>query len=297
MNDLKFAFRQLLKNPGFSAVAILALAIGIAVNTAIFTAYNAVALRPIQATKPDSLVNIHVSMLADHDGSRAFSYPDFVHYRDHNSVFSGLIAASGAGLTLNDAPEASNTAAAGGGISGIAGIRFFQQMAGSAELIRAALVSDNYFSVLGINPAMGRTFTPGEARTAYPVVMLSYNFWERRFSSDREILGKTVKLNGKPFTVVGLTPKDFMGTYQNVPGVWLSIRAFPVLEPGRDVVRNREDDCCGLIGRLKPGATTEKAQAEMTVLADQLRRTYPISSEKSKPVTITLTPGSQFGFR
>src|SRR5881397_2781561 len=111
MNDLKFAFRQLLKNPGFSAVAILALAIGIAVNTTLFTAYNAVALRPIQATKPDSLVNIHVSTLADHYGGRAFSYPDYVHYRDHNSVFSGLIAASGTGLTLNDAPEASNTAA------------------------------------------------------------------------------------------------------------------------------------------------------------------------------------------
>ena len=145
-NDLRYAFRQLLKNPGFSAVAILALAIGIAVNTAIFTAYNAVALRPIQATKPDSLVNIHASALADHYDGGAFSYPDYVHYRDHNSVFSGLIAASGTGLRLNDAPEASNTAAPGGGISGIAGIRFFQQMAGSAELIRAALVSENYFS-------------------------------------------------------------------------------------------------------------------------------------------------------
>src|SRR2546430_5590843 len=101
MNDLKFAFRQLLKTPGFTAVAILALAIGIAVNTAIFTAYDAVALRPIQATKPDSLVNIHASTLADHYGGRAFSYPDYVHYRDHNSVFSCLIAASGTGLTLD----------------------------------------------------------------------------------------------------------------------------------------------------------------------------------------------------
>ena len=181
MNDLKFAFRQLLKNPGFSAVAILALAIGIAVNTAIFTAYNAVALRPIQAPKPDSLVNIHVSTPADHYG-RAFSYPDYAHYRDHNSVFSGLIAASGTGLTLNDAPEASNTAGVGGGISAIAGIRFFQQMAGSAELIRAALVSENYFSVLGINPAMGRTFTPEEARTASPVVMSSWSSGTMRAS-------------------------------------------------------------------------------------------------------------------
>src|SRR5437867_51203 len=170
-------------------------------------------------------------------------------------------------------------------------------MAGSAELIRAALVSENYFSVLGINPAMGRTFIPEEARAAYPVVMLSYNFWERRFNSDREILGKTVKLNGKPFTVVGLTPKDFIGTYQNVPSVWLPISAFPLLELGRDVIRNREDNCCELIGRLKPAVTREKAQAEMTVLADRWRRTYLPGSEKSKPVAITLTPGSPFGFR
>src|SRR5207245_11042226 len=109
--------------------------------------YNAVALRPIQATKPDSLVNIHVSTLADHYDGRAFSYPDYVHYRDHNSVFSGLIAASGTGLTLNDAPEASNTAAAGGGISGIAGIRFFQPMAGSGALISVASGHVTHFVV------------------------------------------------------------------------------------------------------------------------------------------------------
>src|SRR6266568_4956124 len=97
IQDLGYGARMLRKNPGFTAVAILALAIGIAVNTAIFTAYNAVALRPIQATKPGSLVNVHVSTLADRYGARAFSYPDYVHYRDHNNVFSGLIAASGTG--------------------------------------------------------------------------------------------------------------------------------------------------------------------------------------------------------
>src|SRR5438034_4272007 len=297
LNDLRYAIRMLTKNAGFSIVAVVTLALGIGANTAIFTAFNAVALRPIQATKPERLVNIDVSTPQDRYGGRAFSYPNYVHYRDHNSVFSGLIAWSGTGLTLNAAPGVSNIGAAGGGISAIAGIRFFQQMAGSAELIRAALVSENYFSELGINPAMGRTFIPEEARAAYPVVMLSYNFWERRFNSDREILGKTVKLNGKPFTVVGLTPKDFIGTYQNVPSVWLPIGAFPLLELGRDVIRNREDNCCELIGRLKPAVTREKAQAEMTVLADRWRRTYLPGSEKREPVGITLTPGSPFGFR
>jgi predicted permease len=157
------------------------------------------------------------------------------------------------------------------------------------------MVSDNYFTGLGINPFMGRVFTSEEARAAYPVVMLSYNFWRRRFNSNPEILGKTLKLNGKQFTVIGITAKDFMGTYENVPSVWLPLGAFPLLEPGRDPLHNRDDECCTLFARLKPGVTEEQAQSAMTVVADQLRRTYPSGSKNNQPVTITLTPGSPFG--
>ncbi|HEV2491618.1 MAG TPA: ABC transporter permease [Terriglobia bacterium] len=294
LQDLRYGLRMLAKNPSFTAVAVLALAVGIAVNTAIFTAYNA-ALRPIQATDPHRIVNIYHSTLKDHYGG-AFSYPDYVYYRDHNAVFSSLIAASGAELALSDTANTSRSAApAGGGITALAGIRFFQQVAGTAEFVRAAMISENYFSGLGINPVMGRTFTPEEARGAYPVAMLSDNFWQRRFNSDPAILGKTLKLNGKQFAVIGITPKDFMGTYENVQSVWLPLSAFPLLEPGRDPFHNRDDDCCDLFARLKPGVTKEHAQSEMTVLADQLRRTYTSGSKNNQPATITLTPGSPFG--
>src|SRR5439155_58032 len=119
------------------------------------------------------------------------------------------------------------------GFTAVAGIGYFQQVAGTAEFVRAAMISENYFSGLGINPIVGRAFTPEEARDAYPGVMLSYNFWRRRFGSDPALIGKTLKLNGKPFVVVGITPKDFMGTYDNVQDVWLPLSAFPLLEPGR----------------------------------------------------------------
>jgi predicted permease len=294
LQDLRFGLRMLAKNPGFTAVAVLALAVGIAVNTTIFTAYNAV-LRPIQATDPSRVVNIYQSATSRDRYGRAFNYPDYVYYRDHNDVFSSLIAASGAELALSDPSNVSRSAAQAGGITALAGIRFFQQVAGTAEFIRAAVVSENYFAGLGINPFMGRVFTPEEARGSGPVVMLSYNFWQRRFSSRPEILGKTLKLNGKQFTVIGITPKDFMGTYENVQSVWLPFGAFPLLEPGRDPLHNREDECCNLYARLKPGVSRQEAQSAMTVLAHQLRRTYPQGSNSHQPVTITLTPGSPFG--
>ncbi len=297
LQDLKYGLRMLAKNPGFTAVAVLALAIGIAANTAIFTAYNAVALRPLQATDPDRLVNVFRTTLADRF-SWAFNYPDYVYYRDHNTVFSSLIAADGTLVALSDARGATNQVAPmGGSISALAGIRFFQQMGGSAEFSPAAMVSENYFSTLGINAVKGRTFASEEARSAYPVVILSSNFWERRFNSDPSVLGKTLKLNGKPFTVIGVTPKDLMGTFPNVVNFWLPISAIPLLERGRNLFHNRDDDCCELVGRLKSRVTMEQAQAEMNVLADQLRRTYPPGSKNSKPVTITLTPGSPLHLR
>jgi hypothetical protein len=161
-------------------------------------------------------------------------------------------------------------------------------VAGAAEFVRAAMISENYFSGLGINPFVGRAFTPEEARGAYPAVML--NFWRRRFGSDPALMGKALKLNGKPFVVIGITPKDFMGSYDNVHDVWLPLSAFPLLEPGRDPLHNHNDECCALFARLKPGVKMEQAQAAMSVLADQLRHTYPSGSKNSQPVTITLTP-------
>jgi len=289
--DLRYGLRMLAKNPGFTALSVFALAVGIALNTAVFTAFNATALRPIQATDPGRIVAVYRSTLQDQN-VEAFNYIDYLYYRDHNKVFTGLFAASEADVALSEAANAREPTRPTGGIAAAIGLRFFQQMAGTAELDRAAMVSENYFPTLGINPVKGRSFAATEP---YPVVMLSYNFWARRFRSDPSLLGKTLKLNGKPFTVIGITPKDFIGTYPNAPAVWLPVSAYPLLEAGRDPLHNSNDECCGIFGRLKTGVTLQQAQADTTVLAEQLRRTYPSGSKNNRPVTISLEAASPFG--
>ncbi len=289
IQDIRFGFRMLAKNPAFTALAVFALAIGIAVNTAVFTAFDAT-LRPIQAADPGRVVAVYRFAVGDQNGG-AFSYPDFLYYRGHNRTFADLFAVSGAEVALSDQAGANGRAAPAGGITALLGIRFFEQLGGT-ELERAAMISENYFSVLGIPPAIGRSFAAAETA---PVVMLSYNFWERRFRSDPSLEGKTLKLNGKLFTVIGVTPKDFIGTNDNAPAVWLPISAFPILEAGRDPLHNSNDRCCGIYGRLKAGISKQQAQAEMTVLADELRHTYPAGSIGSKPATISVERASLFG--
>ena len=292
--DVRFGLRMLAKNPGFTAASVLALAIGLAANTVIFTAYDAVELRPIQATDPERIVNIDQSGFGVRNG-QLFSYPAYVYYRDHNTTFSSLIAATGTDLALDETSEVNGPARMGARPSSLFGIRFFQQLAGRSKLTLGAIVSENYFPTLGIHPALGRIFAPDDARSAYPTVMLSYNFWSRSLSSDAAIVGKTIKLNGKSFNVIGITPQDFMGTYSNIPNVWLPVSSLRWLEPGNNMLGERENDCCQVFGRLRPGVTREQAQTELTVLSEQLRKTYPVGSAHRNAVTIAVTPGSPFG--
>ncbi len=294
LQDLRYGWRMLVKNPIYTAASVMALAIGIAANTVIFTAYNAVNLRPIQAIDPGRLVNIYRWEVGTN--GQTFSYPSYIYFRDHNTTFSSLVAATGTDLSFSEVSRAPGSTRSAGKASSLFGIRFFQQMAGGAELVSAAVVSENYFQTLGISPALGRPFIPDDARQQDSVVMVSYNYWKRRLNSNPALLGKLVKLNGKPLTVVGVTPRDFMGTYPDVPSVWVPVSSLPLLEPKNDMQRDSENDCCGLYGRLKPGATREQAQSELTVLAEQFRKTLPAGSKHSKPVSITVTPGSPFSF-
>jgi len=294
LQDLRYGWRMLVKNPGYTAASVMALAIGIAANTVIFTAYNAVELRPIQAIDPGRVANIYRRESGTPNG-QSFSYPDYIYFRDHNTTFSSFIAATATDLSFGEKSGESGPARSSGKPSSLFGIRFFQQMAGGAELTLGAVVSENYFQALGISPALGRSFTPDDARRKYPIAMVSYDFWKRRFGSDPGLLGKTVKLNGKAFTVVGITPRDFMGTYPDILNVWLPVSSLPLLEPKNDIERDPDNACCQLFGRLKPGVTREQAQAELTVLAEQFRKTFPAGSH-SKPVAVTVTPGSPFSF-
>lgn len=298
IQDLRYAWRMPRKNAGATAMAVLALSVGIGVNTAVFTAFNAVALRPIQAAHPQQLVNIHRTEPDDPSAER-FSYPDYLYYRDHSQSFSGLIAATGDSLALRAAPAARRVTSLPGRISSLVGFQFPRQLSGSAEFVAGLFVPENYFLVLGISAVRGRTFLPGQEQDFrnHPAILLSYSFWQRRFSADPGLVGSTLNLNGVVCTVIGITPKDFMGTWVNVPDIWLPMASQPLVQQGFDLLRRPEVNCCRLNGRLKPGIALEQAQAEMSVLAEQLRAKHAAGLKNGGPFTILLTRGSPFGWR
>ncbi|MBV9677756.1 MAG: ABC transporter permease [Acidobacteriaceae bacterium] len=293
LQDLRFAVRTLAKHPSFTLLALIALAVGIGVNTAVFTAYKAVLLQPLDAANADQLVNVYRT--APQNGYEAtFSYPDYETYRDGNRVFSGLIATTGDELVFSGAEFIKPGSNLGGGVASAFGFRFPSIMSGGAEFINAMSVSENYFSVLGVNAVRGRVFLPQDVHDLElnPAVLISENYWQRRFGGDVSVLGKTVKLNGIPFTVIGITPHDFMGTAVNVPNFWLPMRLRPLVNKGTRFLQDREENCCALYGRLASGVFLSQAQAEMTALAQGVRSLHAPLSEGRKPFAISLTPGS-----
>jgi predicted permease len=295
--DVRFAARMLLKHASFTAIAILALGLGIGVNTAIFTVYRAFLLRGIDARDNRQMVNISAVDEAG-KGRPDFSYPDFEGYRDHNHVFSGMVAATGDEVALSGVGGAANIRTSmGGALARAAGFRMPSMMNGGTEFVTVSIVSDNYFEVLGIGPARGRFFTVentgGDKDT--PVALISWNYWQRRFGSGSEIIGKTIRMNGAAFTIIGITPRDFMGTNLNVPDFWLPLREQPRLHAGSTMLEDRENTCCRLYGRLKRGTTMSEAQAEMNILADGLRVLHAPHSDGARPKTIQIYPGSPFG--
>src|SRR4051795_9949112 len=184
--DVRYAFRIIAKNPGFAAVAILSLALGIGANTAIFTLVDYVILRSLPVRAPEQLA---VLARNPEKPSPSFNYPDYVYIRDHNQCYSGVIASNGG----------SNAMA-----FSVAG-----EKGTSAEVVAGAHVSGNYFEVLGVGAAIGRVFTPADNQTegAHPYVILSYDLWQRRFGGDNQVLGRPITLNGARFTVVGVAAR------------------------------------------------------------------------------------------
>jgi predicted permease len=282
--DLRYAVRVLRKSPAFTAVAVLALALGIGVNTAVFTAYKAMIARPLDARHPSEMVNLAIMRQAGPPES-TFSYPDYEAYRDSAHSFSGLIAWSNEEVTLSHA----------GGIAGqrapAAGSRLglLPSVTSNTEFTGVVLVSENYFRVLGVAPIAGRSFESGS-----PSVLISENYWQRRFTRDPAILGKTVDLNGAAFTIVGITPHDFVGTGIAAPDFWVPMSLQPLLHPDGKILHDRENQCCRLFARLAPGVDIRQAQAEMTLLADRLRALHDPRAESAKPGKALVWPGSPF---
>jgi predicted permease len=258
MTDLKFAFRQLLKYPGFTAVAVLTLALGIGANTAIFGFIDRLLLRPLPVDQPQELVTV-VEQMEQGGVSSSFNYPLYLDYRDRNQVFSGLVAYSGVTVNL--------------------------RATDSSELVKAMIVSGNYFSVLGVKAAQGRMFLPEEDQVplTHPVTVISQALWHRHFTADPAMVGKTITLNGHPFTVIGVAPSDFRGTITGfVPDLYVPMMmqpwAMPVRDPAFAPLQSRGFTWLNLLGRLKPGVSREQAQGAMRVLAAQVAKVETLNT-------------------
>ncbi len=254
LNDIRYAFRGLMKRPGFAIVGVLSLALGIGANTAIFSLVNTVLLQSLPVENPEQIVA--VNLRGKGDSMSAFSYPNYKDFRDRNDVLSGLEAHRIVPLSLS--------------------------RAGNNERVWGYLASGNYFDVLGVHPIKGRTFQPEEdkALSAHPVVVISYDCWQRRFAGDPNVVGSDVLLNNHPFKVIGVAPPSFKGTeIIYTPEMWLPAAMVEWVEPGATFLDNRDSGNFFLTGRLKPGVGAEQAEASLNLLAQQLATEYPDSNE------------------
>jgi predicted permease len=292
--DLRYAVRMLRRNLGFTSVAVLALGLGIGVNTAVLTAYKTMVARPLEARDPGEMVNL--TLLRDSGAADyTFSYPDYEAYRDSLDSFSGLIATNREQMRLSTGDgivSQRNSAAA----SGLGRLGLLPSGASNAEFSSVLVVSENYFEVLGVAALRGRTLgsmTAGEL-LASPCVLISENFWQKRFAGDPAALGKTIELNGAGLRIIGITPHDFVGTFAGVPDFWLPLSLEPLVHADSSWLRNRERQSYRLFGRLAPGVSIAQAQAEMTLVANRLRMLHDPKSEWAKPATALVSPGSPF---
>src|SRR5687768_4153049 len=255
VQDLRYALRTLLKNRNFTAAALLTLALGIGINTGIFTLLYSLAFRPLPVKDPESVVSVYQTFEGEFSrevqGSpEMLSYPEYLNYRDRVAGFSGLVASADIGLYL------------GGD---------------NAERINGLLVSDNYFSVLGGTSALGRTFFDKECQTPLqcPVAVISYGFWQRRFGSNQNVIGSSLTLNGQNLTVIGVAARDFRGAEITVPDMWLPVTMQPALRPASQLLSLPNCSWLTTFGRLKDGVSVQQVQLEMQLVAAQMDHEYP----------------------
>ena len=274
LQDVRFGLRMLLKSPAFTTTAILALALGIGVNTTVFTAFDALALRPRPVRDPDHLVGVYRKAQGQKRG--AFSYPDYVYYRDHSETLSDLaMFGGGTAVATPDLPAVGSQPASSVGAA--FGFRLPQLLHGSAQPLMCFFVSGNYFHLLGARPAARRLVLPEDDKfDALPVVVLSGNFWRSQFHANPDVVGSRIHLNRVAFTIVGVTPVDYLGTVSSLPVLWAPIAARPLVGDGtRESLRSRNAGAGIVYGHLKEGVSLADAQAELNVLGVQLRAAYP----------------------
>jgi macrolide transport system ATP-binding/permease protein len=257
LKDLRFALRMFAKRPGFSLVVVLSLALGIGANSAIFSVVNGILLRPLPGIEhPGELVG-----LSSRQRSTPFpiglSYPDYVDVRESNDVFSGVISYDQIYVSLSERSH--------------------------PELVYGYIVTGNYFSLLGVGAEGGRVLGAEDDRNrgAQPVAVISHGLWQRRFDSDPKLIGKEVKLNGYPFTVVGIAPPGFIGTeVMFTSDFWVPMAMHKQIVPAEpEPFAARGLRGFRVMARLRPGVDLVQAQGRMKALADRLAREYPSTND------------------
>jgi len=271
--DLRNGTRMMIKQPVFSLIAILTLALGIGANTAILSAVNGFILRPLPVDKPDELVAPLWGSKKDAEVWGGLSYHNYVDLRDRNQSLSGLLAwrMTSAGVSSGASGDSAH-----------------------AEVAWGELVSANYFDVLGVKPVLGRGFLPEEERTqdTHPVVVISHSLWQERFNADLGVVGKKIYLNGTPFTVVGVAPATFKGLkFAFRQAFWAPLMMSAKLGAGGEWETDRSWPRFDTLGRLKPGITKAQAEADLNRLAEGLAQQYPKSNADTKVQVVSQIDG------
>lgn len=266
--DLKYALRGLQKHRSFTIVAVLTIALGIGINTALFTVFDAFVLKPLPVKDPSKLVTLEGR---DKHGlrRRLFSYLDYIDYRDQNAVFSDLIAWNKVSATVGEAPpqDADDFVLAEG-----------------YEHVFGQIVSPNYFSALGAQMHLGRGFTSNDDTSSE--IVLSHAYWQRRMNSDASILGRTIALQGHQFTVVGVAEPGFIGTTPDPPSFWVPLMARDyVIQAGgwahKTWLTDRDAEVFTILGRIAPNVSEAQAQSAVQLTTDRLAQKYPGDDRKT----------------
>ena len=249
--DVVYGLRSLSRSPGFTAIAVLSLSLGIGANTVVFSLINALLLKPLPVSDPAGIVQVY-------SGERerpyeSMSYPSYLEFRDRNDVLSGLAAYGIRQFRLTDANQADD--------------------------IWGEAVSGNYFDVLGVPAFKGRVLGASDegAPGANPVVVISHALWTRRYNADPELVGRTITVNNQPLTVIGIAPAQYAGMFRGLASdVWVPITMMPLVDPssGPGMLASRGSRWCVLVGRLKPDTTLAQARARFESLAIEMQTTH-----------------------
>ncbi len=265
--DLRYAIRMLLKQPGFTVIALVSLALGIGANTAIFSLVNTVLLRPLPVEKPGELLALNNTV--ERRSFATFSYPNYQDLRDRNEVFAGLLAYRFAPLSISHD--------------------------GINERLWGYVVSGNYFETLGVRAAAGRVISTDDDVNvgAHPVTVISYRCWQERFAGTPDILEKMVIVNGRSYSIIGVAPQGFFGTeIIAAPDMWFPMTMQPQIEMGNNWLKDRDEENLYVQGRLKSGISQAQAQTALNQIAAELERQYPEVNEGKR---IALAPAGMLG--